>query len=261
MKIKKMVKRGSGGGKLLALFLALAVAVGIVPLSVSANAEACEFCSKSEDECSCCPTPQPGGAGLSITNPRGGVTVHFPPRENVITVRVGATARINVSGSGFMAFSSNNRDILSAVNHQSWVMVTGLSVGWTHVYNPNNLGVNNNNVWVVNVVCGECMRCPCNCRNCFKCGYSGGRYGFGNVRGRMNADGSYASPDVQDALAILRQLVGLPSAIDGNEDARIAANIANPANDGNPSVQDALQILRKLVGLPNMIDNPELRPA
>jgi hypothetical protein len=91
------------------------------------------------------------------------------------------------------------------------------------------------------------------CRNCADCGHLGGRFGFGRLRG---AD---EPPAVQDALAILRQLVGLSSLIDGNEDARIAANITRPGEAGNPSVQDALQILRKLVGLPNMIDNPELR--
>jgi hypothetical protein len=96
---------------------------------------------------------------------------------------------------------------------------------------------------------------PCTCLNCADCGHLGGRFGFGRLRG---AD---EPPAVQDALAILRQLVGLSSLIDGNEDARIAANITRPGEAGNPSVQDALQILRKLVGLPNMIDNPELRPA
>jgi hypothetical protein len=107
--------------------------------------------------------------------------------------------------------------------------------------------------------CEDCGKYPCecpecDCRNCEDCGHLGGKFGFGNVRGRTNDDGTPAAPDVQDALAILRQLVGLLSVIDDNEDARIAANIVTPGAEGNPSVQDALQILRFLVGLSNMID-------
>jgi hypothetical protein len=82
-------------------------------------------------------------------------------------------------------------------------------------------------------------------------------FGFGRV---TNNGGN--APDsnivIQDALAILRYLVGLPSVIDNCDDARVAAIITSPGGK-TPQIQDALQILRRLVGLPNMIDNPELR--
>jgi hypothetical protein len=130
--------------------------------------------------------------------------------------------------------------------------------------------------------CGDCANCndtqPCTCRNCETCGRLGGRFGLGNVRGRMNTDGTPAAPDVSDALQILRHLVGLssvfgtvaldPTAPAGTTaaDAIIAGNITRGGQDlGTPArlhVNDALAILRKLVGLSNAIDTPLIpRPA
>jgi hypothetical protein len=75
---------------------------------------------------------------------------------------------------------------------------------------------------------------------------AGGRYGFGRVTN------SGELPTVQDALQILRFLVGLSNAIEDDPDARLAANITNPGMN-RPSVQDALQILRFLVKLPSPV--------
>jgi hypothetical protein len=63
-------------------------------------------------------------------------------------------------------------------------------------------------------VCDICENdpcdCPevCDCLNCPDCGYLGGRFGFGNVTN--NPTGLV----VQDAIAILRHLLELPSALD-----------------------------------------------
>jgi hypothetical protein len=85
----------------------------------------------------------------------------------------------------------------------------------------------------------ECCNPPCDCLSCTECGYRGGRFGFGRVNG-----GEHVT--VQDALAILRFIVGLPSPIDTCADARAAAMITNPLAN-RPSLQDALAILRHLV--------------
>jgi hypothetical protein len=112
-------------------------------------------------------------------------------------------------------------------------------------------------------ICGEC-----DCR-CCKCdGYC---YGFpivtppvcdnyipaepptvevdftlGHVRGNITIG-------IEDALTILRWLVGLPSVIEEGNSAWHSARITG----GNePTINDALQILRWLVGLDNLIDNP-----
>jgi hypothetical protein len=94
----------------------------------------------------------------------------------------------------------------------------------------------------------------CDCRNCSDCGHIGGRFGFGRVRG-----GDNARPQVNDALQILRFLVGLSSPLDaGNADSADALAAANITRAGQavtrPQVQDALQILRFLVGLPTLGD-------
>jgi hypothetical protein len=98
--------------------------------------------------------------------------------------------------------------------------------------------------------CGECEVCDppavCDCRNCDDCGYLGGRFGFGNVTGGNE-------PSVQDALQILRYIVGLDSPIADCDAARAAANITNP-RAVSPGVQDALAILRRLVGLSSALD-------
>jgi hypothetical protein len=102
--------------------------------------------------------------------------------------------------------------------------------------------------------CGDCAECEfvCKCNNCDSCGFRGGRYGLGRVHGG-------ARPTIHDALAILRFIVGLPSGLDGCDDARIAANITHPSPEPqDPVLADALQILRKLVGLLNRIDVPNL---
>jgi hypothetical protein len=65
--------------------------------------------------------------------------------------------------------------------------------------------------------------------------------------GDVNGDGSVT---VQDALQILRFIVGLSSVIRPNTPAWTAALIAD-ANAARPSVSDALQILRFVVRLPS----------
>jgi hypothetical protein len=94
---------------------------------------------------------------------------------------------------------------------------------------------------------------PCECHNCEDCGYRGGVFGFGRVLGGSR-------PSMQDALAILRYVVGLPSPITDFPNARIAANITNPGL-GSPTVRDALAILRYIVGLPNEIDTRNIELA
>jgi hypothetical protein len=232
-------KKRKRGGKLLALFLALVAAVGIVPImSVSVEAET-----------------------LVLSD------------NTVISLRVGEQVTVSRFTEGRpivddfrlvpFSWTVSNTSIARAENHRTpslgtfrrtdTVTITGISEGRTTLRftRPGNSPTSTLIYGTFVIIVGE----PCDdgdCNNCVECGRLGGRFGFGNVTGGEQ-------PAVQDALAILRQLVGLPSAIDGNNDARIAANIVNPANDGNPTVQDALQILRKLVGLPNMIDNPGLR--
>jgi hypothetical protein len=85
--------------------------------------------------------------------------------------------------------------------------------------------------------------------------------------GDVNGDGIVT---VQDALQILRYLVGLSSVLNGNqsfpqgvtgtiENALRAARIFDLRAE-RPTVQDALQILRYLVGLSNFIDGSASRP-
>jgi hypothetical protein len=69
------------------------------------------------------------------------------------------------------------------------------------------------------------------------------------IPGDVNYDGKVT---VDDALQVLRFLVGLPSVIDNCEKSRKAALIVSR---DRPQVDDALQILRFLVGLPNALDN------
>jgi hypothetical protein len=123
--------------------------------------------------------------------------------------------------------------------------------------------------------CGDCAECGfapiCDCRNCDDCGYFGGVFGLGNVRGRLNADGTRAEPEVHDAIQILRNLVELPSIFDGSvplqsgtlADAVIAANITRRGNPAvsEPQVHDAIQILRSLVELPNGIADLTMFPV
>jgi hypothetical protein len=95
----------------------------------------------------------------------------------------------------------------------------------------------------------------CNdCKNCSDCGLHGGKFGFGRVTNTGE------QPTVQDALAVLRFIVGLPSPITENADARAAANITTPGS-GDPSVQDALAILRFLVNLSSPGLDEVYRPA
>jgi uncharacterized repeat protein (TIGR02543 family) len=88
----------------------------------------------------------------------------------------------------------------------------------------------------------------CDCDNCTECGFNGGRFGFGRVRGEGER------PGVTDALQILRSIVRLSSVFDvansNRADSLAAANITRPGHSGMPNVQDALQILRFLVRLP-----------
>jgi hypothetical protein len=66
--------------------------------------------------------------------------------------------------------------------------------------------------------------------------------------------GTGGPPIVNDALQILRSLVGLSNSITGNPFAIEASNIIAPGATTMPTVQDALQILRYLVGLPSNLD-------
>jgi hypothetical protein len=61
------------------------------------------------------------------------------------------------------------------------------------------------------------------------------------------------TPAVADALAILRNLVGLSSALDNNAIAKRSAKINNPKADAH-AVADALSILRHLVGLSSPLE-------
>jgi Leucine-rich repeat (LRR) protein len=71
---------------------------------------------------------------------------------------------------------------------------------------------------------------------------------IGQMLGRLVGLGQAT---VQDALAILRYTVGLPSILDVCPDAYAAALIVS---EDTPGVRDALQILRSLVGLSSVLD-------
>ncbi|MCL1881737.1 MAG: hypothetical protein FWF76_06120 [Oscillospiraceae bacterium] len=100
----------------------------------------------------------------------------------------------------------------------------------------------------------DCERCnppitsQCECKNCNRCGFLGGEYGFGHVTGGRNIT-------IADALAILRYLVDLSSPIDDSDNSRAAAAITNPG--GNITIADALAILRYLVDLPSTLNSDE----
>jgi hypothetical protein len=59
---------------------------------------------------------------------------------------------------------------------------------------------------------------------------------------------------VNDALEILKWIVGLDNTITGNNNALIAARIAEAGTANNPGVNDALEILKFVVGLGSMLD-------
>jgi hypothetical protein len=109
--------------------------------------------------------------------------------------------------------------------------------------------------------CADCLAVGCECRNCTDCGLKGGVYGFGNVRGRMNSDGTPAHPEVTDAIQILRSLVGLSNVItdptrtdEQRENSFIAGNITRAGqNVSDLQVTDAIQVLRFVVNLTNQI--------
>jgi len=82
---------------------------------------------------------------------------------------------------------------------------------------------------------------PCPCRDCVICGQRGGAFGLGRVTNTGK------TPEVADALAILRYVVGLSSPLSDSPSARSAARIVSTS--GNPEVADALAILRFVVGL------------
>jgi hypothetical protein len=112
-------------------------------------------------------------------------------------------------------------------------------------------------------VCGDddCERCnptepteppveSCECRNCDDCGFSGGEYGFGRVRG----DDGGEEPGIDDAVEILKFIVGLDNVIAGNDNAIIAAKITSAGNDSLPGIDDAVEVLKFIVGLDNVLD-------
>ncbi|MCL1832274.1 MAG: hypothetical protein FWG45_05110 [Oscillospiraceae bacterium] len=87
------------------------------------------------------------------------------------------------------------------------------------------------------------------CKNCDDCGgVKGGRRGFGRITGNSE------KPQLGDALAILRLLVGLSSPIRSDYDALAASTITNPGTD-KPTMSDALAILRFVVGLSTPLDD------
>jgi hypothetical protein len=112
--------------------------------------------------------------------------------------------------------------------------------------------------WCEDEDCGECWLCfdyewpcyfcgeqdctCCECRSCTECGFLGGEYGYGRVLNNGDV------PALQDALVVLRHLVGLPTPIATDDAARAAAAITNPTT-GEIVMQDALAILRFAVGL------------
>jgi hypothetical protein len=89
------------------------------------------------------------------------------------------------------------------------------------------------------------------CFNCTleSCGFLGGRYMFGRVTN------SSIQPEIGDALAILRFVIGLSSPITTDADAHAAAIIANPGTRNNPDLEDALAILRFVIGLSSPLDD------
>jgi hypothetical protein len=104
-------------------------------------------------------------------------------------------------------------------------------------------------------VCGDCDVCnpigggECDCNNCADCGFIGGRYGFGRVRG-----GDSSEPGIDDAVEILKFIVGLDNVIAGNENAIAAAKITTAGNDSPPGIDDAVEVLKFIVGLDNVLD-------
>jgi hypothetical protein len=90
----------------------------------------------------------------------------------------------------------------------------------------------------------------CVCANCTVCGFCGGVYGFGRVRGVGGGD----VPAVDDALEILKYVVGLDNLIEGNPDALIAARIMEAGTENAPGVNDALEILKFVVGLESVLN-------
>jgi hypothetical protein len=95
---------------------------------------------------------------------------------------------------------------------------------------------------------GEVIRLvnpDCYWTNCDECGFLPA---FG--RGDVNGDSKI---NVQDALVILRYIVGLPTLISESDEARGASIIVDLGARTSPNVRDALQILRRVVGLPNVL--------
>ncbi|MCL2754537.1 MAG: hypothetical protein FWD35_02315 [Oscillospiraceae bacterium] len=101
--------------------------------------------------------------------------------------------------------------------------------------------------------CGTCATCQAlgcqNCNNCTTCGFNGGKFGLGRV-----TNGN-SRPDINDALAVLRSIIGLPSVFDANSptraDALIAGNITQRGTARTSvDINDALEILRFIIGLP-----------
>ena len=82
------------------------------------------------------------------------------------------------------------------------------------------------------------------CEDCDNCARSPHAGKHGHVLGNENAT-------VNDALEILKYIVGLGNIIATCDNSRKAATIV----DNAVGVQDALEILKKVVGLPNLIDN------
>jgi murein DD-endopeptidase MepM/ murein hydrolase activator NlpD len=81
----------------------------------------------------------------------------------------------------------------------------------------------------------------CDCLNCIRCGWHGGRFGFGHVLGNEVIG-------TDDAVAIMRHIVGLPSPIADCDDARAAAILTDVGRRSAPTVNDAIAIMRYLAG-------------
>jgi hypothetical protein len=96
--------------------------------------------------------------------------------------------------------------------------------------------------------CGDCEECgfipaPCECGNCEECGFIVEvRFGFVTESEEIS---------INDAIEILKWLVGLDNLIDGSE---VAFNNARITGDDEPTINDAVEILKWLVGLDSELD-------
>ena len=188
-----------------------------------------------------------GSSVISIADCYNSMVNYFSPISGVVGTRQTIENSYGItSKSGDLVWVVGNETLTTEqMRQQSTFADFDFENTWTFID-----GVNNG--MPVLRVFHDVPPADCTCRSCPDCGFHGGRFGFGRVTNTGDI------PQIDDALTILRYLLGLSSPIRDCNDARAAANIVNPGF-GEPQVADALQLLRKIIGLPNMIDNPELR--